>query len=125
MNRLPEVCNKNRISGVMLNKNVADSIMILGQRVLRKAYFEFYGKSVKSLSEIEKDLVQVGCNELKALIESGYFKLNEEDLSHLESIVVIVATQQCHKLNEQEDIKEIIIKNIMNKGVPELQEYLH
>lgn len=125
MNRSPEVCSKNRISSVILNKNVADAIIILAQRVLRKAYFEFYGKSVKSLSEIEKDLVQVGCNELKTLIESDHFKLNEEDLSHLESIVVVVATQQCYKLNEYEDIKEIIVKKIMNKGVPELQEYLH
>lgn len=125
MIKVSDVYMNNKISSIIRNKNVADAVFILAQRVLRKAYFEFYGKSVKSLSEIEKDLVQVGCNELKALIECEYFKLDDKDMADLETVVIFIATQQCLKLNEHEDIKEVISKAIMRKGIPELQEYLH
>lgn len=117
--------NKTKMNSIIQQSHIADSISTLAQRVLRKAYFEFYGKSVRSLSDIETDLVLVGCNELKNLISNSYEALDREELQFMENIIVYLSIQQCDKLNESNDIKDIISKSILKRGIPELREYIH
>ena len=117
--------NKSRVGHILNDKGVASAIVILAQRILRKAYFDFYGKSVRSLSEIETDLVLIGCNELKSAIGTDFDKMNSDEINYLENVIVYIAMQQCDNLNESEEVKELISNNITKKGIPELKEYLH
>lgn len=115
----------NRISSIIQFDEVADAIFLLAQRVHRKAYFEFYGKSVRSMTEIESDLIMVGCNGLRQAICRYYPNINEEEMAYLEHLTIYLAIQQSNKMIEDEEIRKVITEKILKSGVPELRIDIH
>ena len=115
----------NRISSIIQFDEVADAIFLLAQSVHRKAYFEFYGKSVRSMTEIESDLIMVGCNGLRQAICRYYPNINEEEMAYLEHLTIYLAIQQSNKMIEDEEIRKVITEKILKSGVPELRIDIH